>query len=184
MDKLSKYSINIVKLKNEDYQFQYTIDKGFFELFDYGLVQNGKLDVDLYLIKSETMLQLTFDIKGEVLLVCDRSLEEFFYPLKTREKLILKFGEEAAQLSDELEVISRNTLEINIAQYIYEFVSISIPMKKLHPRFQTDEDDLDTDTELVYSSSDGDQDETQSNQDQDSEQTIDPRWQVLKKFKK
>ncbi|MDX2302155.1 MAG: DUF177 domain-containing protein [Microscillaceae bacterium] len=183
MDKLEDYSISIANLKNQEYPYQFTIDKGFFDLFDYGLVQNGELTVDLNLIKSDTLIQLFFTIQGYVWLVCDRSLEEFEYPLYVQEKLILKFGEENAQISEELELISRNTLEINIAQYLYEFIGISIPMKKLHPRFQTEEDDSESDSVLVYSSVEVDPNTSEELED-DQNQEVDPRWQILKKLKK
>ena len=47
----------------------------------------------------------------------------------------MKFGDEEGELSDEMEIISSNTQRINVARYIYELVNVSIPMKKLHPRY-------------------------------------------------
>jgi uncharacterized metal-binding protein YceD (DUF177 family) len=63
---------------------------------------------------------------------------------------------------------------INIAQHIYDFIGISLPMKKLHPRFRND--DIDEDGLLVYTS---EQEPTK----EPKEQEIDPRWAALGKLR-
>jgi uncharacterized protein len=176
---LKQYEITLINLKNKDYHFDFTMDKAFFELFDYSLVENGNLKTNLVLSKSETMIQLFFHIEGTVELICDRSLENFDFPINLQEKMILKYGEHHEQIDDELEIITRQTNIINIAQYMYEFISIAIPMKKLHPKFQEEEWDDEEDSILIYSS-ETDILEEDSNID---EENIDPRWQALKKLK-
>ena len=49
------------------------------------------------------MMVLMFDIAGTVELTCDRSLDVFDEPIHIQEKLILKFGEKAEILSDDIE---------------------------------------------------------------------------------
>ncbi|MGI9543667.1 MAG: YceD family protein, partial [Cyclobacteriaceae bacterium] len=61
---------------------------------------------------------------------------------------------------------------LDLSQYIYEFVALSVPMKKLHPRF----DGEPSEDALVYSSSD----EMQTTE----QEATDPRWAALKKLKK
>ncbi|NJO02762.1 MAG: DUF177 domain-containing protein [Bacteroidia bacterium] len=137
--------------------------------------------------KSDTMIQLHFHIKGSTELVCDRSLEPFEYPINLDQNLILKFGTHSEALTEEIEVISRNTIEINVAQPIYEFIGLAIPYKKLHPRFQSafeevEEDDLIVESQWVYSSDDKPSAaDTDPNPNQ--EENLDPRWQILKKLK-
>lgn len=175
---LNRYSINISSLQNKAYQYQFDIDDSFFSVFENSLIEKGSLALRLSLEKSETMIQLNFDIEGTVLLVCDRSLEEFDFPINTSEKLILQFGEHSEQINDELEIIPRTSVSINIARPAYELISIAIPMKKLHPKFQ-EEDDDDNDVILVYSSENL---QNQSEEDLTIDET-DPRWQALNKLK-
>ena len=102
-------------------------------------------------------------------MVCDRSLDTFNYDLKTENEIVLKYGEEAKVVSDEIEIIPFNTQRINIANYAYEFISVSIPMKKLHPRFL----DETADDQIIFS----------SNEVEEEKSDIDPRWSELKKLK-
>jgi len=60
---------------------------------------------------------------------------------------------------------------------MYEFIGVEIPIKKLHPRFQEEEnEDDETNGKLIYTSST----DTTSGEDDDQ---IDPRWEQLKKLK-
>jgi uncharacterized protein len=176
LEKSGKYTLELHSLKNQDYEYLFQIDDAFFVEFGTNLVEGGNLQLQLKLSKSERMIQLFFYIKGAVKLICDRSLEEFEYPIATNEKLILKYGEQAEQIDDQLEIITRNTNYIDISQYIYEYIGVQIPMKKLHPKFQN-EDESEGNL-LVYSS------DTQTNTmpDEESEE-VDPRWQALKNLK-
>jgi uncharacterized metal-binding protein YceD (DUF177 family) len=88
---------------------------------------------------------------------------------------MFKYGEEEAELSDEIIIINRDRVSLELGQYMYEFISLSIPIKKVHPKFQDDEDDDDdSEGKLIYSS------ETEIS---DEEKEVDPRWEILKKLK-
>ena len=82
----------------------------------------------------------------------------------------MKYGDEAIELSDDVEIIPFNTQQVNVAKYMYEFISVAIPMKKLHPRYN---EEIDED-QIIYS----------SNEDEEEDKAeIDPRWIELKKLK-
>lgn len=173
MKVLKKYNISIAQLESKAYHF--TIDDGaeFFQNMEMEAVENGNFHAEIELEKSETMITLVFKIKGQLTLVCDRSLEEFDFPFSTDDKIILKFGDHDEDLADGIRIINRNTQQLNLAQDIYELISLTIPMKKLHPKFQ---DDLDAESEgfVVYS----------TKIDEPTEQVSeDPRWAILKNLK-
>ncbi len=174
--KLKAYDIDIYKLPNKAHEYQYNIRQDFFKHFENSLISEGKLQADITLDKQERLIVLKFHIYGTVELECDRSLEKFDYPLDTKEQIILQYGAEEQELSEELAVITRNTQRINVAQYIYEFIGLSIPMKKLHPRYE-DNDSPFAEGEIVYSSGAANQ------QEDDTKDQLDPRWDILKKLK-
>ena len=169
MNLYKEFDIHISKLTLGQYKYSYRIDDRFFELFEYSLVDHGILNVELTLDKKSTFIQLSFDIKGEIRLICDRSLDEFDYPVDSMNELILKFGDEDLVVSDEVEIIEQGTQAINVANYIYEFVTLEIPMKKLHPRFQNNA----ADSTIVYTTGDSDRKIIDT----------DPRWNELRKIK-
>lgn len=178
-DSIENYDIGIIQLKNQTYNYTFHLNNTFFDLFEQTIIEDGVFEVNIVLEKTDTMIQLHFQIEGTAKLICDRSLEIFDYPINLNEFVIFKFGEEEKQLSDEIEVITKQKLSINIAQYLFEFVNLAIPMKRLHPKFEKEVDDDIEDNTLFYSSSH----ENASKQNEDIDEGTDPRWSALKKLK-
>ena len=181
MNILRPYDINIAGLQYKRYEFDFESDDAFFAALEQTIVEHGTVQTHLVLDKSETMIRLDFHIVGSVEQLCDRSLDEYEQPVDTRQTMLLKFGDHNEELSDEIELIERNTQTINVARFIFEFLSLSLPMKRLHPRFRDEEDELDEDSpgRLVYQSDtnpDNDGNETEPTE------TIDPRWAALRKL--
>jgi len=169
MNLLKDYDIDISKLELGQHEFLYQVSDEFFELFDYSLVKEGSFSAKAILEKKTSFLTLNFEIEGFINLICDRSLDSFKHELEIQKELVLKFGEEAKEVSDEIEIIPFDTHRINVARYLYDFISVAIPMKRLHPRYKDDPDD----NQIIFSS--------ESDEDQDTD--IDPRWSELKKLK-
>jgi uncharacterized protein len=167
------YNIDIFSLSNQSHEYDFEFDDAFFEDFKDSLIEKGSGTVHLVLKKSETMINLDIEIDGKVELTCDRSLDKFDFPIHTKDNLILKYGEDWEELSEQIVIIPRDSERINVAQFIYEFMTIAVPMKKLHPRFKNE--DLSGDPEMIYSS-------TENKENEGGE--IDPRWSKLKDLKK
>ena len=175
MSQVSEFGINIRSLENKEYAFEYSVGDGFFGNFENTEVSHGSLTCKAILNKTSSFIRVIILIDGSVELVCDRSLDTFQYPIKTKGELIYKFGDEDAEIDDLIFVISRKRHDINIAQSIYDLISTAIPMKKLHPRYK---DNLEEDDELVYST------EQEITAHKEDTEAIDPRWEALKKLKK
>ncbi|CAG5012870.1 hypothetical protein DYBT9275_05264 [Dyadobacter sp. CECT 9275] len=183
MKELSKYNIDIYGLEDKQYDYDMESGDAFFEELDQDIIEHGHFKTHVVLNKSATMLQLNFKTEGTLRLVCDRSLEPFDEAFSSNERIILKFGDRDEELTDEIEIINRNTNRINVARYIFDFIALSLPIKKIHPDLRTEEDeeefpDDDVEAVLVYSS--GEQEETEG---EEKKEQIDPRWEALKKLK-
>lgn len=168
---MESYRINILGLNLTIHQFHYEFGNEFFGKYDKGLVSEGKFTVDVTLDKRETFLETEFKIVGSVRLVCDRSLDEFDYPIDITRKIIFKYGDQEMEVSEDVMMIPHGTDSLEVGQYIYEFIALAVPMKKLHPRYQDESDEEG----IIYSSD--------SNEEK-KEDEIDPRWEMLKKLNK
>lgn len=164
------YNIDIFKLSNKVHQYSFVFDDSFFSLFEESFISKGDGKIELALLKSDSFIELKFEITGKVELVCDRSLEPFWHELLLTNKLLLKFGDDWEEISDEILMMPRNEQIINVSQYVYEFIGVAIPMKKLHPKFNN-EDETD---DFVYYSEDS---------DEENNEPVDPRWKKLKDLK-
>jgi uncharacterized metal-binding protein YceD (DUF177 family) len=174
---LAPYGIPIYGLDTKRYEYTFTSDDAFFEALDQVLIRTGKLTTQVTLDKSETMIRLDFHIVGTVSQTCDRSLDEYDEPVDVRQMLLLKFADHNEELTDEIELIERNTPVINVARYIFEYASLSLPMKKLHPRFRADEDpDDESEGEVIYRSA------PDESLNEPGQPTVDPRWEALRKL--
>ncbi|NQZ75917.1 MAG: DUF177 domain-containing protein [Ekhidna sp.] len=169
MKDLRAYKIEIFGLSNKTHEFEFFFDNDFFPHFENSLVSKGKGTCNITLTKSDSMITLDTSISGSIELECDRSLELFDFPISTKREIIYKYGYEEKELSEDVFVILKSEQEINIAKFLYELISLEVPMKKLHPKFESEEEN----DELIFS----------SNVEQKDDQVIDPRWEALKKLK-
>lgn len=179
MKGLRTFDIDIVSLSNAKHYYDYTLDSTFFENFEDSLLDKGELKANVTLDKSETMIQVTISVAGWVELTCDRSLEPFEYQINTTDQVIFKYGKEYAEISDEIVTIPFETQKLNLSQFIYEFIGLAVPMKKLHPKFvREDEEENEEETLLIYSTP------VDLGEDELKDEEIDPRWDILNKLKK
>lgn len=166
---LERYRVNIQGLSNKIHHFNFELGNEFFGRYGTGLVSEGNLSATVSLDKRETFIETDFKFKGSIKLVCDRSLDTFDYPLEIDRKIIFKFGHEDTEISEDVVMINFTTETLELGHLMSEFISLSVPMKKLHPRFDPD----DEQEGIVYSS------ETGNETDE-----LDPRWEILKNLKK
>ena len=176
MEELKKYNIDIISLAEKQHEYHYASDSVFFRELEQDLIQNGRFEATLILEKSSTMLRLDFTIKGVAEQECDRTLERYEEPFETQNRLFLKFGDHDEELTDEIEMIHRNTARINVAKYMYDFIALALPVKRLHPSLRRDESDTEDEYLIYGTGSEADKPE--------SEGEVDPRWEALKKINK
>lgn len=157
------------------HSFGFQLNEDFLTEFSSAFFSKPNLRVSVRLLVSDTMLKAQISIEGTVILVCDRSLEEFEHQISLTINHFFNFGEEEMELSDELDVISKDRTTIDFDQLVYDSVALSIPGKKLHPKFQTDETEDNLEGEIIFSTLPDDS-------TVEIEKTIDPRWAKLKEI--
>ena len=157
-------------LKEGEHQFEYLINNAFFEVYQYEDILDADINVHLNFVKKSTLLELSFIAKGEVQVTCDISNELYFQPVEGRLDLVIKFGEEYNNDNEDILIIPYGDFEIDIAQYIYEMIVLSLPVKKIHPGII----DGTLKTDILDKL-----EELQPNKEQNNN-SIDPRWDKLK----
>src|SRR5690554_605111 len=130
---MKEFLISFVGLKLGKHHFEYQINKLFFENFDYHQFEDILGMAKLTLNKKENLLELSFEHKGTVKVPCDLTGIYFDLPIKGKLNLIVQFGEEYNDDNEELLIIPHGEFQINVAQYIYEMIVLSVPIKRVHP---------------------------------------------------
>ncbi len=173
--KLQEYIINYEGLKNGSHIFDYVIKDDFFREFFEGETEFSQTDLKatVHLMKDPTMLVFDFEILGTVNSPCDRCLDEYHQPIEIRQKLIVNFGEEDQGDDDTMITLPRSEYEIDLAPYVYDYIMLAIPMKRL---CQNDVSESKTCNQEMIEMLKAYQNSGQSSED------TDPRWEALKKL--
>ncbi|ESU29820.1 hypothetical protein FLJC2902T_02970 [Flavobacterium limnosediminis JC2902] len=169
------FLIPFVGLKLGKHQFDYQIDKKFFEGFEFDEYNDVNVKVELVFDKKSTMLELAFKHKGTINVPCDLTGEEFDLPIKGKLNLFVKFGDAFNNENDELLILPHGEFQVDVAQYIYEMIVLSVPTKRIHPGVK----DGTLDSEAIQKL---DELAPKEQFKEKEEENIDPRWDKLKQL--
>ncbi len=172
MSKRGSYAIRISGLGDGDHDFPFELDQQFFALFENPEIKKGMVQAKVLYEKRVGILALHFDLSGEVEVICDRCLELFMAPIETVQTIFIKLGEAAGEVDDDVIIIARDEHEIEIAQYMYEFIILALPYQRIHP------EDKDGNSSCEPSMLKKLEAHTVNDPDQNSKS--DPRWDALK----
>lgn len=168
MKDLKEFDISFVGLKQGKHKFEYRLDNKFFENFQYDEFENADIKVDLDFEKKNNMFQLEFNSKGIVTVACDLTNEPFDLDIDGKLSLIVNFGEEYNDDNEEILIIPQSDYQLNVSQFIYEMIVLSVPTKRIHPGIA----DGTLQSYLLE----------KLEEYKEQKNTIDPRWEKLKEL--
>ncbi|CAM1365443.1 YceD family protein [Tenacibaculum xiamenense] len=173
MKDLKDFNIPFIGLKQGSHLFEYQISKKFFEAYNFDEFNDCDVQVTIDLAKKSTFLELDFNVKGSVNVPCDVTNELFDQEVKGDLHLIVKFGHEFNDDNDDVLIIPHEEYQINVSQYIYELIILSVPNKRVHPKVL----DGTMESEALKRLEELRIKENNTAEEQDS---TDPRWDKLK----
>jgi uncharacterized protein len=127
------FNIPISGLKEGHHLFGFEIGNKFFEEFEESEIKEGNLSVQVELNKLSSHFDLNIKINGEVRICCDRCLELFFHPIACENRLLVKFGKKWDDNDPDLITVPAEEHELDIKQYLYEFIHLALPIQRVHP---------------------------------------------------
>jgi len=124
-------------LKPGVHMFQYDIDDRFMQEHGEaeGDVKQINAQVKVRFDKKTNFFMLHFDVGGYAIVPCDRCGDDFQLQLWDEFDLLIKLaGEDAEEMGEESDVvfIPRSETVIDISNWLYEFVMLSIPLQRIH----------------------------------------------------
>ncbi len=126
----SQYNIQFGGLSIGEHEFEFDVTEKFFEQYDDSEITRASIHVDAKLVKQNSLMHILFDFEGTVGLSCDRCLIEYDCPVSGQEKLVIKHGD-PAESTDEMLVLREGLEEADISQYLYEYIELAIPYRKV-----------------------------------------------------
>lgn len=172
----SQYIIQFGGLSVGVHKYEFDVTSTFFSKIENSEVQEANIQVDANLTKQNNLLQLHLELRGTVGLDCDRCLKYFNFPIHAEENLVIKHGD-PEESNDEILVIPEGQEEFDIAHYLYEYIILAIPARRVpceldKKSFVCDHDMLDKLDNMATDPSSGEESEPEN-----------PLWEKLSKIK-
>jgi uncharacterized metal-binding protein YceD (DUF177 family) len=170
MKKKSDFTIPFAGLKLGHHTYDFQVDDTFFEELEYSLIKKGSISVSIDLEKKETMLILNFTLAGTVEVECNLCTDPMNQQIDASYPLIYKFGLEDLE-DDSIIVIHPDSYQIDVQHPIYEFLTISLPIRTVHAEGECNQEMLETMNKYLAST---------NKEEDNNDDEIDPRWSALK----
>lgn len=176
MKPLREFEIAFVGLKPGEHTFEYQITDSFFENYGPQDFTNCNATVKLILEKNINFFLLKFEVGGTATVNCDRCGQPFELRLWDDFNQVVKMVDNPEEMIEEEDAdvayISKTESHLNVAEWIYEFINLSIPMQRIHP--DNSEGKSGCDPKIL---------EMLDNMSQQSGEKDNPIWKDLDKFR-
>ncbi|MCC8112718.1 MAG: DUF177 domain-containing protein [Bacteroidales bacterium] len=185
MGKFTEFNLPLKSLSDGEHIFEYHLGRQFFANMENEDVRDADLDVKLTVKARGGKYDLQFHVGGEVVTLCDRCLDDLHLPIDANYHIMVEYGDDYNDESDDLLVIPQSDNNLNVAYMIYDTAALAIPIKHVHPmgkcnrqmtailrkhRTRPADEDAELENDLI------DEMDTMGGQDQPT----DPRWDGLK----
>ena len=137
MDRLNQDIIIPVKgLPLGESTFRFEIGEPFFQAFENSQIKDADCSVKVVVMRHQTLLEVTCQVGGFVVVECDRCLEDLTLKVDIEPHLTVGFG--AVDVDDDggdddVLVIDRSESELNLNQFVYDYICLGLPLVKVHP---------------------------------------------------
>ena len=140
MELEQKYSIAYKGLKNGLHEVDFDVDGALFKAYESKEIKDGRCKVHVDIDKSDTQLILDVTIDGHVVCECDRCLEDCMIPVHFDGRLTVFVSDHQGEYDGDNMWVSPDEEDINLMQYIYESIVLSLPYRRVHPDGECDPD--------------------------------------------
>lgn len=153
----------------------FDLDNNFFADIDGEEFQKGSVTATVRVKKNRDVFDFTFSMAGTVVVPCDRCLDDIEIEIASENSLKVRLGDNYADEGDTV-IVPESDGDINIAWYLYEFIALALPMKRVHVPGKCNHEMTGKLKKHGY------KDENINDVDDDDNDNgyIDPRWDSLK----
>jgi uncharacterized metal-binding protein YceD (DUF177 family) len=136
MSRRREFEIAFVGLKPGVHEYNYLIGEKFFEAFQQQDFRNCKANVKLLLDKKSSFMLLRFEIGGTLEVTCDRCNNNLPLDLWDEFNITVKMVEDPDLMNEQeddpdMYYIAQSESHMDVANWIYEFINLSIPFQKV-----------------------------------------------------
>lgn len=138
MGKFSQYKIQLAALPQGTFEQDFVCDTEFFKAMESIDILGGDVDVHLEITHKNGVYDCCFEIDGEIDIECDRCLEPMKHIVEADYHLIVKYGLEYDDSSDEVLIIPQEWTVMDFSQIILDTILLTIPIRHIHTEGECD----------------------------------------------
>lgn len=164
MARLEDLALSLQQLEENVTVLSYRLDDAFFQSIDQTDIKAGEVMATVTIKKVVDAFDVTLEQQGVVQIECQRCLDNMPWEIDIVDHLVVKYGDDLTEETDELVVIRENEL-FQLGWYLFEFAALTIPICPVH---EPGECNAEMEAKL------------QEYAPGASSESIDPRWEQLK----
>lgn len=172
MAKLKDLVIPFSGMNEGTYSFDMELHDTFFESLEFSEIKKGEISVRVEMVRTQHMLNLDISINGDVEMECDRCGNMYMQPVETERTMIVNLNADHFEDEDDLISLPATYNELDLTQYIYEYISLAIPAKLVCPEVPGCDPDVIRKLK-----------ELEPGENESDNTSTDPRWDALKNLK-
>ena len=115
------------------YDFEFPIDGALFRSFESPDIKDGDCCAKVRMERTEKQLACDVVISGEVVVPCDRCLEDCRLPVHFEGRLLVRISDETGEYDGEVMYLLPVEETLDLTQYLYESIVLSLPYQRVHP---------------------------------------------------
>ena len=176
------YKIKLRSLSEGDHQYDWRLDDAYFTRLSEGAILGGEVFVDLDLRRTGEVFSLRLFYEGYVTTPCDRCLEPADLSLEEERELVVKFGHNADESTDEILIVDQQDGVLDLEWLLYEDIMLALPLQHMHPDGECSSEMMAIYTDIATDEvRELEEDASSINRDEDG---IHERWAALKQLKR
>ena len=142
MELNERYSIGYKGLSNSTFDYDFVVDNDLFTAYESREVLGGDCRVKVVLKKNDNQLDVDVAIEGEVECECDRCLEPCPISIDYEGHLLVRISTEEGEYDGEVMWLNPAEEKLDLTQYIYESIILSLPYQRVHTEGECNPDML------------------------------------------
>ncbi len=181
MNTLRQFQLPIRGLSEGTREYSFEVDDAFFRAFEASPIPGGRLQARLVFDKQPRLFVLDVVFSGTVRTECDRCLAAIDLPVSGDNRLFIKLSNSVDTSEEEdtdIVVLPPETEMLDVAQYLYEYIVLSLPLIKTYDCRSEAKPPCNEDMLALLNTND-----TAATEEPTSDSTTRGLWDTLKNWK-
>lgn len=132
LGKFSQYKVQLAAIPEGKFEQDFVCDTAFFREMESIDVMGGEVRAHLELSHKNGAYDCLFTLKGVVEIACDRCLEAMDHEVSSEYHIVVKYGPEYDDSSDEVLIIPESEAWLDVSQMLLDTILLTIPIRHIH----------------------------------------------------